>query len=71
MGDLSRKGGKMVICHKCSEAIAVGAAMTQVPTPGGYNWWYFHPECFAGWSEELLKQETRLNNVRRMAGYTH
>ena len=45
--------------------------MTQVPTPGGYHWWFFHPGCFSTWSEELLKQETRLNNVRRMAGFTH
>lgn len=63
-----------MICHygKCNEKIEVGEAQVQVPTAGNsYHYLFFHPGCFTEWNEQQQKQETRLNNVRRLAGYTH
>jgi hypothetical protein len=60
-----------MICHKCTEAIEVGEAMTQIPTPSTYHWWFFHPGCFVEWNEEQEKQISRLNNIRQLAGHIH
>lgn len=60
----------MAKCHKCTEDIPQGEALIQIPAAGNpYHYFYFHPGCFTEWNDEQQKQETRLNNVRRMAGY--
>lgn len=61
----------MIHCHLCQETLEVGDAMIPERIHGSPHSWYFCPGCHAKWVEEREKTERRLQNVRRLAGYTH
>lgn len=58
-------------CHDCPDQIEHGQAMIQIPAPGGYHYWFFHPECFTRWNDAQELALLRINNVRHLAGLTH
>ncbi len=60
-----------MICHKCNENIETGEPMVHEPINGSGHNWFFHPGCYAAYKDERFQSEQRIENVRRMAGFTH
>lgn len=61
----------MLHCHRCAEDIPEGEAVIPQAINGSQNFWFYHPSCWTKCKDEKKALDQRIENVRRMAGFTH